>query len=107
MKNLNEPRKSDPEVIPFEPRSVSPRQMDNLREVWTAIQASFVDEPRTAVEEADKMISAAIRQLQETFEHERANLQKQWSEDGEASTEDLRLCLQQYRQVFDRLMSRM
>jgi hypothetical protein len=81
--------------------------MENLKEVWTTVQASFVDEPRGAVEQADKLVSAAIKQLQETFERERSGLQSQWTREGDVSTEDLRVCLQQYRQVFDRLLDRM
>src|SRR5437773_2644826 len=62
MKNLNEPRKRDNEVIPFEHRPspqrdrtaplLPTRQIDDLHERWTLIQSSFVDEPRKAVEEA-------------------------------------------------------
>jgi hypothetical protein len=115
MKNLNEPRK-DPDVIPFERRNVTPnettgsvlpaRQLDDLRAHWTTIQSSFVDEPRRAVEDADKLVASAIKQIEEVFAAERANLEKQWSRGEQVSTEDLRVCLQHYRDFFDRLMSR-
>jgi hypothetical protein len=39
------------------------------------------------------------------FAAERANLEKQWSRGEEVSTEDLRVCLQRYREFFDRLVS--
>ena len=115
MKNLNEPRK-DPDVIPFENRGVKPketsssvlpeRQLDDLRAHWKTIQSSFVDEPRRAVADADKLVASAIKQIEEVFATERANLEKQWSRGEQVSTEDLRVCLQHYRDFFDRLMSR-
>jgi hypothetical protein len=122
MKNLNEPRRSVPEgevtpgeVIPMESRrnvkmaaaqpSIVSRESEDLRSRWTAVQANFVDEPRKAVEEADGLVSSAIQQLAENFRNERAQLQGQWSKGGDASTEDLRMVLQHYRTLFDRLMS--
>lgn len=123
MKNLNEPRRPvqsegevmPGEVIPMESRrsakivssqpSIAGRETEDLRTRWTTIQANFVDEPRKAVEEADGLISSAIQQLSENFRNERAQLQSQWSKGGDASTEDLRMVLQHYRALFDRLMS--
>jgi hypothetical protein len=115
MKNLNEPHKQDQNVIAFEHRSAVPketnqpllptRQIEDLRNQWTAVQWSFVDEPRKAVEEADQLVGSAIKQIEEVFAAERANLEKQWSRGEEVSTEDLRVCLQRYREFFDRLVS--
>jgi hypothetical protein len=116
MKNLNEPRK-DQDVIPFEQRrSATPkeatgslipaRQLDELRARWTTIQSSFVDEPRRAVEEADKLVASAVKQIEDLFAAERANLEKQWSRGDEVSTEDLRVALKHYRDFFDRVLTR-
>ena len=120
MKNLNEPLKSREDVVRFEPRSATEKerienettgsllpghQMDDLRGRWTTIQSSFVDEPRKAVEEADHLVQQAIKQLEDGFSAERANLERQWSKGDQVSTEDLRVCLQHYRSFFDRLLS--
>jgi hypothetical protein len=122
MKNLNEPRRPvqpegeviPGEVIPMESRrsakivSTQPviaRGTEDLRARWTAIQANFVDEPRKAVEEADGLVSSAVQQISENIRNQRSQLESQWSKSGEASTEDLRMLLQQYRALFDRLMS--
>jgi hypothetical protein len=116
MRNLDEYPERQSEVIPFErrgpaepeeTRSLIPiRQVEELRERWTTIQSHFVDEPREAVEEADKLVLSAMKQIEEVFAAERANLEKQWSRGEQASTEDLRVCLQNYRRFFDRLLSR-
>jgi len=107
MKNLNEPRKRDGDVIPFERQNVIPvRQSEELHNRWTAIQSSFVDSPRKAVEEADLLVLSVVKQIEEALSAERANLKKTWEHSGEASTEDFRICLQKYREYFDRLMSK-
>ena len=77
----------------------------DLRERWADIQASFVDEPRRAVEEADALVAEAIKQLAESFATARANLEQQWDRGGDVSTEDLRQALQRYRGFFSRLLS--
>ena len=41
--------------------------VDDLRPRWADIQASFVDAPRRAVEEADKLVADAIRRLADAF----------------------------------------
>jgi hypothetical protein len=116
MKNLDEPRRREQDVIQFEHRTPAPkettgsilpaRQLDELRGQWATIQSSFVDEPRNAVADADKLVASTIKQIEEMFAAERANLEKQWSRGDKVSTEDLRVCLQHYRDFFDRLLSR-
>jgi hypothetical protein len=115
MKNVNEPREAgetrEGTVVPFDRSSeskeslISKRQTEELRSRWTGVQASFVDEPRKAVQEADQLISSAIKQIQEGFQDRRGTLEKQWSNGKDVSTEDLRLALQHYRAFFDRLLS--
>lgn len=77
----------------------------DLRERWADIQASFVDEPRHAVEQADALVAEAIKQLADSFATARANLEQQWDRGGDVSTEDLRQALQRYRGFFSRLLS--
>ena len=76
----------------------------DLRERWQRVQESFVDEPRTAVQQADELVASAIKRLAEIFADERAKLEKEWSKGDEVSTEDLRQALRRYRSFFDRLL---
>jgi hypothetical protein len=46
-----------------------------------------------------------MRQLARTFADERRELEGQWAEGDEVSTEDLRIALRRYRSFFDRLLS--
>ena len=116
MKNLNEPRKRDErveeaEVVPFQRRSsageslIPKPQIEQLRTEWNSIQTNFVDQPRKAVEDADSLVAGALKQIQESFVLQRANLEKKWRHGDDVSTEDLRVALQHYRAFFDRLVS--
>jgi hypothetical protein len=71
---------------------------------WESVQATFVDDPRAAVEHADGLVAEVVRHLAKSFAAERENLETQWASGGNASTEDLRMALQRYRAFFNRLM---
>lgn len=87
------------------PPLLSAEQSGGLKSAWDGIQASFVDEPRKAVADADHLVADAIRRLAESFAAERARLEQQWDRGEDVSTEDLRLALQRYRSFFHRLLS--
>jgi hypothetical protein len=80
-------------------------ELENLRTEWNSIQTGFVDEPRRAVEEADRLVASAMKRLAEVFAEERSNLERQWDQGENVSTEDLRVALQRYRSFFHRLLS--
>ena len=72
---------------------------------WEAIQVTFVDDPRRAVEEADGLVAQVMQQLADGFARERETLEGQWTRGEDVSTEDLRVALQRYRSFFQRLLS--
>ena len=76
-----------------------------FRSRWEAIQTGFVDEPRTAVEEADALVAQVVARLAEVFSEERSTLERQWDKGDNISTEDLRVALRRYRSFFDRLLT--
>jgi hypothetical protein len=76
-----------------------------LRARWDAVQTSFVDEPRNAVEGADALVAEVMQQLASTFAAERQSLEQQWTRGDDVSTEDLRVALRRYRSFFGRLLS--
>ena len=82
----------------------SDEQRHDLTGRWDQIQASFVDEPRGAVEKADALVAEAISRLAEGFARTRADLDGQWKRGDSVSTEDLRQALRQYRSFFGRLL---
>lgn len=72
---------------------------------WAAVQAAFVDDPKDCVQKADVLVSDVIDQLTTSFAHARARLEEQWDRGEEASTEDLRVALMNYREFFERLLA--
>ena len=82
----------------------SNNEVNDLRGRWDQVQASFVDEPRGAVEKADALVAEAISRLAEGFARTRADLDGQWKRGDSVSTEDLRQALRHYRSFFGRLL---
>jgi hypothetical protein len=80
-------------------------EANDLRTRWTDVQTGFVDEPRQAVEQADRLVADTMQRLAQSFADERKQLERQWSGGRDVSTEDLRLALRRYRSFFDRLLS--
>lgn len=78
--------------------------LGDLQQRWDNIQAGFVDDPKSAVENADRLVEDTVRRLTQTFAKERANLEATWSRGEQASTENLRVALQRYRSFFNRLL---
>ena len=72
---------------------------------WRNIQAGFVDEPRSAVEQADQLVAQLMQRLAQSFSEQRSNLEKQWEASEKVSTEELRVGFTRYRSFFDRLLS--
>jgi hypothetical protein len=76
-----------------------------LRSRWESVQASFVDEPRSAVEQADGLVAEVLQDLARSFTKQRESLEKEWQLGDDVSTEELRQALRHYRSFFDRLLS--
>ena len=64
----------------------------------------FVDEPRSAVQQADALVSDVIEKINQMFTNEHNTLEGQWQQGADVSTEDLRQALQHYRSFFNRLV---
>lgn len=77
----------------------------DFRSRWERIQTAFVDDPRTAVQQADELVASAMKRLAESFAQQREGLEHQWSRGGDVSTEELRLALRKYRAFFQRLLT--
>ncbi len=83
----------------------SPEEARDFQARWDAIQVSFVDEPRHAVEQADALVATTMKRQAEIFADSRAELEGQWDRGDDVSTEDLRLALRRYRSFFGRLLN--
>jgi hypothetical protein len=78
---------------------------EELHTRWHELQSTFVDDPRVTVERTDELVDELMQTLAQQFADARAELERQWTEGGDASTEDLHLTLQRYRSFFERLLA--
>ena len=79
-------------------------ESEHFRTRWNEIQGKFVDEPRSAVQQADALVSEVIEKITQMFASEHSSLEGQWNQGNDVSTEDLRKALQHYRSFFNRLV---
>lgn len=80
-------------------------ELQRIASDWREIQAHFVDEPRTAVEQADALVADLMQQVAAMFARERAELEHRWAGGDGVSTEELRQSLRGYRSFFERLLA--
>lgn len=80
-------------------------QLADLRARWAGVQAAFVDDPKACVQKADVLVSDLVEQLTTGFAQARSRLEEQWARGEDASTEDLRVTLMNYREFFERLLA--
>jgi len=86
-------------------RFIDPEEAEDLQSRWNEILVAFVDEPRSAVQRANTLVAETTKLLADSFATGRQKLEKDWAEGSDVSTETLRLALQRYRLLFNRLMA--
>ncbi|WP_433575023.1 hypothetical protein [Nocardia brasiliensis] len=79
--------------------------LDRLRTQWREVQGAFVDSPRDAVTQADKIVSDVIYQLTTAYAERKRVLEEHSSGLQDADTEELRQALRGYRGFFRRLLT--
>jgi len=77
---------------------------ERLRGQWLEVQARFVDEPRTAVRDADSLLSSMLDELKSHIDEQKRTLDGEWDRDTK-DTEELRVAMQRYRSLFDQILS--
>jgi hypothetical protein len=84
---------------------ISSEDVTDFRARWADIQASFIDDPRRACEQADNLVDVVLKHITEYFARGRTDLVRQWDRGNEpTSTEDLRIAMKGYRGLIDRLL---
>jgi hypothetical protein len=75
---------------------------ERIHRRWTAIQATFVDDPRGSVAAAADLVTETIAALVASAEQRERGLRGEWDREG-ADTEHLRNTLRSYRSFLDQL----
>jgi hypothetical protein len=99
-----EGRADEPEAGESRAELLPGNEREEAEQRWRDIQARFVDEPRSSVEEANALVADLMDRLVSGFGAERSRLEAQWDRGEDVTTEDLRVVLQRYRSFFGRLL---
>ena len=110
-------------VEKFNVKPLTREESDRFAAEWRAAQERFVDDPRRAVADADRLINEALRLRGYPvgdFEQQAADLSVEYArlvddyrsahqvamqdERGQATTEDLRRAMQHYRNLFENVL---
>jgi hypothetical protein len=83
---------------------LTPEQREQYRSRWQDIQIEFVTDPHKSAEDASRLVSDMVQDLEKQLNDRCSNLEHAWQQ-GKPSTEDLRVALGHYRSFFDRLLS--
>ncbi|MEV0386738.1 hypothetical protein [Nonomuraea sp. NPDC050643] len=98
----------DPAAEPAPPQRGSLLGSDpsGVLERWHDLQASFVDDPREAVQRADSLMDEVMTAIRETLERRLGELREPWknTDQDDTETERLRMALRAYRNVLHKLM---
>ncbi len=86
------------------PALLNREDSEHFRTRWNEIQGKFVDDPRSAVQQADALVTEVTLQITQMFDHEHAALERQWKQGNDVSSEDLRQALLHYRSFFNGLV---
>ncbi|MDX3664104.1 hypothetical protein PV646_43045 [Streptomyces sp. ID05-26A] len=84
-----------------EPERTGHQSIGKLEDEWQAVQYEFVDDPKAAVRKADDLVTRAIEELNTRHR----SLTKQLEGNSDPQTEDLRLALHRYRELFKSLVA--
>ena len=104
-------------------RPLTPEECDRFAAQWRGVQEHFVDDPRRAVAEADRIMNEAlrlrgypvgdfeaqaadlsVRHAQMIEDYRTAHKVAMEDERGQATTEDLRRAMQHYRNLFEHVL---
>lgn len=81
------------------------RHIEELQHRWLVTQAQLLDDPRDAVREAGLLIGDAMQFVTSTFTEHRDRIEREWKRESELSTDELRIVMRRYRNLFQYVLS--
>jgi hypothetical protein len=94
-----------PGDVPAEPVAalLSAETGQTFRDRWREVQLRFVDDPRAAATDAQRLVEEAIESLARALAEQKESL-ADWGSGGGGDTENLRVAVRRYRDFLDRLL---
>jgi hypothetical protein len=78
-------------------------RLEEFRLEWEQLCSDFANDPRAVLEQANALVVALLRELEDGFSGERERIDQEWAETHEAPTRALRIALTRYRTLFELL----
>lgn len=75
-------------------------QIEELQHRWLITQAQLLDNPRDAVHEAGVLVAEAMQLVAAVFGEQREQIERDWKENADLDTDELRAVMQRYRKLF-------
>lgn len=75
-------------------------QIEELQHRWLITQAQLLDNPRDAVHEAGVLVGEAMQLVAAAFGEQRDQIERDWKENADLDTDELRAVMQRYRKLF-------
>jgi hypothetical protein len=94
-----------PGDVPAEPVAalLAAETGQNFRERWREVQLRFVDDPRAAAGDAQRLVEEAVESLARALAEQKDKL-GDWNSGDASDTENLRVAVRRYRDFLDRLL---
>jgi hypothetical protein len=100
-----EPEPARADAVPQQSLALLDQDLEQAHTRWRDLQATFVDDPRMAVEQADGLVEEIVTTLTSSLTTRVSELRDRWENTDRRDTEQLRLALRDYRAMLEQLLA--
>ncbi|MFB9530380.1 hypothetical protein [Nonomuraea roseola] len=101
----SEPAPARAQAVPPQRAALFDQDVDQAHTRWHDLQATFVDDPRQAVEQADQLVDEVVNALTSSLTTRTSELGGRWKNTDQGDTEQLRLALRDYGAMLEQLLA--
>ncbi|MBT2225012.1 hypothetical protein [Nonomuraea sp. NEAU-A123] len=100
-----EPEPARAHAVPPQSPALFDQDLDQAHTRWRDLQATFVDDPREAMERADGLVEEIVITLTGSLTTRTSELRDRWKNADQSDTEQLRLALRDYKAMLEQLLA--
>ncbi|GAA3473294.1 hypothetical protein [Nonomuraea roseola] len=93
------------QAVPPQGAALFDQDVDQAHTRWHDLQATFVDDPRQAMEQADQLVDEVVNALTSSLTTRTSELGGRWKNTDQGDTEQLRLALRDYGAMLEQLLA--
>ncbi|MEU4699286.1 hypothetical protein [Nonomuraea dietziae] len=92
-------------AVPAQRAALFDQDVDQAHTRWHDLQATFVEDPRQAMEQADQLVDEVVNALTSSLTTRTSELGDRWKNTDQGDTEQLRLALRDYGAMLEQLLA--